>query len=580
MPRKYDLTPSVLLVFLPILLFFALFLIYPLLYVFKASFWIDNRFNLTFFKLIVTDPNIRELVVNSFSLAVMVTLMTTFISLPLAYLLTRYRFPGRSMMQGVILIPMIMPPFVGVIGMQQFFGKFGSVNAFLMKVGIIKDFSGLIDWFGSGFWGVVLLSTLHLYPIMYLNVVAALANIDPSLEEAAENMGASRFRLFRTVTLPLLLPGYFAGGILVFIWAFTDLGTPLMFNYDRVIAVRIFKQVNDANVNPMGYALVVLIVVLTALALYVSKKWTGRRHYEMLGRGHVGSRESEAGGWMRVVIYLFVGMVTFIAMLPHISVILVSLIPNAGKWRLSVLPESYTLAHYLTVFTYDDTLSSIINSLKYSVFSTLIALIVGILLSYLLTRKRLPFHNLLDAIAMLPLALPGIALAFGYVGSFADTTLLLKYMPDSVVNVLDPRKNPTFLLIISYSVRRLPYMLRSIYAGLQQTSITYEEASQNLGANPRKTLYKITIPLIMANIIAGSILVFSFSMLEVSDSLILAMKSQFYPITKAIWVLSQDPVRGDYVASALGVVGMLILITCLIIAGRSLGGKLGEIFRI
>lgn len=579
MPRKYDLTPSVLLVFLPLILFFALFLIYPLLYVFKASFWIDNRFNLTFFKLIVTDPNIRELVVNSFKLAAMVTLMTTLVSLPLAYFLTRYRFPGRSVMQGVILIPMIMPPFVGVIGMQQFFGKFGSVNVLLMKLGII-DVRGLIDWFSSGFWGVVLLSTLHLYPIMYLNVVAALANIDPSLEEAAENMGASRFKLFRTVTLPLMLPGYFAGGILVFIWAFTDLGTPLMFKYERVIAVRIFRQVTDANVNPMGYALVVLVVVLTALAFYLSKKWSGRRHYEMLGRGHVGSRELQAGPWMCGVIYLFVGMLTFIAMLPHISVILISLTPNAGKWGLSILPESYTLQHYLTVFTHEDTLPSIINSLKYSVSSTLLALIVGILLAYLLTRKRLPFHNLLDALAMLPLALPGIALAFGYVGSFADTTLLLKYMPPPVVDAIDPRKNPTLLLIISYSVRRLPYMLRSIYAGLQQTSITYEEASQNLGANPRKTLYKITIPLVMANIIAGSILVFSFSMLEVSDSLILAMKSQFYPITKAIWTLSQRPVGGDYVASALGVVGMFILITCLILAGRALGGKLGEIFRI
>ena len=273
-------------------------------------------------------------------------------------------------------------------------------------------------------------------------------------------------------------------------------------------------------------------------------------------------------------------MLTFIAMLPHISVILISLTPNAGKWGLSVLPESYTLQHYLTVFTHEDTLPSIINSLKYSVSSTLLALIVGILLAYLLTRKRLPFHNLLDALAMLPLALPGIALAFGYVGSFADTTLLLKYMPQPVVDAIDPRKNPTLLLIISYSVRRLPYMLRSIYAGLQQTSITYEEASQNLGANPRKTLYKITIPLVMANIIAGSILVFSFSMLEVSDSLILAMKSQFYPITKAIWTLSQRPVGGDYVASALGVVGMFILIICLLLAGRALGGKLGEIFRI
>jgi iron(III) transport system permease protein len=153
-------------------------------------------------------------------------------------------------------------------------------------------------------------------------------------------------------------------------------------------------------------------------------------------------------------------------------------------------------------------------------------------------------------------------------------------MPDGIIAVIDPRQNPTLLLIVSYSVRRLPYMLRSIYAGLQQTSVTYEEASQNLGANPARTLYKIVFPLIIANIIAGSILVFSFSMLEVSDSLVLAMRDQYSPITKAIWSLSQRPVGGEYIASALGVVGMMILIGCLIGAGRALGGRLGEIFRI
>jgi iron(III) transport system permease protein len=283
---------------------------------------------------------------------------------------------------------------------------------------------------------------------------------------------------------------------------------------------------------------------------------------------------------MCTAIYLFVGGLTFVALLPHISVVLVSLTPDASQWRLSILPKSYTIEHYLTVFTHEDTLPSILNSLKYSVFSTLLALAMGIAIAYLLTRKRLPFSNLLDAIAMLPLALPGIVLAFGYVGSFSDTSPALRHMPESVISVIDPRQNPTLLLIVSYSVRRLPYMLRSIYAGLQQTSVTYEEASQNLGANPARTLYKITFPLIIANLIAGSILVFSFSMLEVSDSLVLAMRDEYSPITKAIWSLSQRPVGGEYIASALGVVGMVILIGCLIGAGRALGGRLGEIFKI
>ena len=577
--RRYDLTPSITLVLGLTTLFFVLFLVYPLLYVFKEAFWIQNKFDLTYFKLMVTDPNIRELVVNSFKIGAMVTIVTSIISLPLAYFLTRYRYPGRNMLRSIILIPMIMPPFVGAIGMKQFFGSFGSVNMLLVKLNLM-DITETIDWFAGGFWGVVILSTLHLYPIMYLNIVAALANVDPSLEEAAENMGASRFQVFRKITLPLMMPGYFAGAILVFIWAFTDLGTPLIFEYRNVISVKIFSQVTQANTNPMGYALVVLIVVLTALAFYISKRWTGSKHYEMLGRGHVTSRETDAKWGMRSIIYLFIGGLTFIALLPHISVILVSLTPDASQWRLSVLPQSWTFAHYVETFTHDDTLPSILNSLKYSIFSTLLALLVGIVVSYLLTRKRLPFQNLLDAVAMLPLALPGVAIAFGYLGSFSDTTLLLRYFPEGFVSVIDPRQNPTFLLIISYGVRRLPYMLRSIYAGLQQTSVSYEEASQNMGATPIRTLYKITLPLVVANILAGAILVFSFSMLEVSDSLILAMKDKHYPITKAIWTLSQRPDHGAYTASALGVVGMLILIACLLGAGRVLGGKLGEIFRI
>ncbi len=577
--RQYDLTPSITVVLGLTTLFFVVFLIYPLLYVFKEAFWIENKFNLTYFKLMVTDPNIRKLVINSFKIGVMVTLITSVVSLPLAYFLTRFRYPGRDTLRAVILIPMIMPPFVGAIGMQQFFGLYGSVNMLLVKLNLI-DITQTIDWFRGGFWGVVMLSTLHLYPIMYLNIVAALANVDPSLEEAAENMGASRFQVFRQITLPLMMPGYFAGAILVFIWAFTDLGTPLIFNYNEVIAVRIFRQVTEANANPMGYALVVLIIVLTALAFYVSKRWTGNKHYEMLGRGHVTSRETDTNWIMRLVIYSFIGGLTLMALLPHISVIMVSLTPDVSQWRLSVLPKSWTFAHYVETFTHSDTLPSILNSLKYSIFSTLLALIVGIVVSYLLTRKHIPFQNLLDAIAMLPLALPGVAIAFGYLGSFSDTTLLLRYLPDGLISVIDPRQNPTFLLIISYAVRRLPYMLRSIYAGLQQTSVSYEEASQNMGATPIRTLYKITLPLVIANILAGAILVFSFSMLEVSDSLILAMKDQHYPITKAIWSLSQRPDHGPYTASALGVVGMLILIACLLGAGRVLGGKLGEIFRI
>ena len=206
----------------------------------------------------------------------------------------------------------------------------------------------------------------------------------------------------------------------------------------------------------------------------------------------------------------------------------------------------------------------------HSSLSALLDLLLGVVIAWLLTRKRIPFAGLLDALAMLPLALPGLVLAFGYVAGF-----------DFKIRWLNPRDNPTLLLVISYSVRRLPYIVRSAYAGLQQTSVTLEEASANLGAPPFRTLRKITLPLVMANLIAGTILTFSFAMLEVSDGLILAMREQFFPITKMIWQLMGriDP-GAPGVACALGVVGMLILSASLLAAGKILGQKMGQMFRV
>jgi iron(III) transport system permease protein len=168
---------------------------------------------------------------------------------------------------------------------------------------------------------------------------------------------------------------------------------------------------------------------------------------------------------------------------------------------------------------------------------------------------------------MLPLAIPGLVLSFGYVASFSG-------------GMLDPRNNPFPLLIIAYTIRRIPFVVRTAYAGLQQTSITFEEASQNLGASPFYTFRKISMPLISANIIAGGILAFSFAMLEVSDSLILAMKEQFYPITKAIYTLVGRIADGPYIASALGILGMILLAVSLFLANKFLGKKMGELFKI
>ena len=536
-------------------------MLYPLGYVFSNAFFTADGFSLVFMKLLFSSPNYTIILANSVNLGLTVTLLTTLLSLPSALLLVRYNFPGKGLLNGLILIPMVLPPFVGAIGMRHLLARFGSVNLLLLDLGVITQ---PIDWLGGGsFWGVVILEALHLYPIMYLNLAAALANIDPSLEEAAKNMGASGFRLFRTVTFPLMLPGYFAGAIIVFIWAFTELGTPLVFEFREVVAVQIFSMVTDLHQNPMGYAFVVAVIVLTLFFFYLSKRILGGGRYEMLGRGHVVSAVRTASVPVTVLAYVLVLGVSALALIPHAGVLLTSI---TSRWFLSVLPTEYTTQFYKEVFSQDLTLLSIKNSLLLSSLSTIIDVVLGVSIAYLLARKRVPGRGVLDALAMLPLALPGLVMAFGYIAAFSATPL-------------DARINPVPLLIIAYSVRRLPYMVRAAYAGFQQSSVALEEAAMNLGASPIKTLYQITFPLIFANLVAGAVLAFSFAMLEVSDSLILALKEQNYPITKAIYALLGRIADGPYIASAMGMLGLLLLAGSLFIAGRFFGRRMGELFR-
>ncbi|MEK7677870.1 MAG: iron ABC transporter permease [Verrucomicrobiota bacterium] len=564
---KYDLGWGTLSFLGVLLLFFGAFLFYPISFMLKEAFWQQGTFTLQYFSLLLQSPLQRQSLFNSFLLASLTTLLTTLLTMPLAQVMTRFNFRGKVLLSGLLLAPMIMPPFVGAIGLKQLLAKFGSLNLLLMQLGILEP-GQPIDWLGQGgFWGIVLLQVMNLYPIMFLNVSAAMANIDPALREAAQNLGAGGWRLFRTVTLPLILPGYFAGAVIVFIWAFTDLGTPLIFGFSRVVPVQIFDSITEINTNPMGYALVVFVLLLTLALFLVSKRFLAGKRYEMIARGHVAGAEVQATWRQTIGLWLLIGGIIAFALLPHATVMVQSV---SERWFFSVLPEAWTGAFYAEIFRHSLTVSSIRNSLFYSSLSALVDLVLGVIIAWLLTRRRIPGAAFLDGLAMLPLALPGLVLAFGYVAGF-----------DFKISWLNPRQNPTLLLIISYSVRRLPYIVRSAYAGFQQTSITLEEASANLGATPFRTLRKITLPLVMAHLIAGTILAFSFAMLEVSDSLILAMREEFFPITKMIWqIMGRVDPSAPSVACALGVVGIVILTASLMAASKLLGKKMGQLFRV
>jgi iron(III) transport system permease protein len=242
----------------------------------------------------------------------------------------------------------------------------------------------------------------------------------------------------------------------------------------------------------------------------------------------------------------------------------VVLLSVSGNWYKTPLPTSYTPAHYQAALAHAQVVPGILNSIFFSSAATVLALGVGFMVAWTSVRWRPPFWQVLDTAAMLPLAIPGIILAFGYLAIATRFEVLRTF--------LDPRVNPTGLLIIAYAVRRLPYVVRAAASGLSTASVTLEEAAAASGAGFLTRLRRVTLPLMAGSLAAGAILTFSFSMLEVSDSLVLAQKRDFWPITRVIYDLVNILGPGPSIACAFATWAMLFLGASLA-AAAALGGK-------
>ena len=554
-------------------LFLGVFLVWPVFESVLGAFIDPNgRFSSAYLTEVFRNPIYLEGLWNALLMGVGSTLIALVISLPLAWVGDRYDFPGKPLLSALALAPMVLPPFVGAIGMIAVFGQMGAVNALLHSLGLLAP-DRTIDWLGRArFPGIVLLNGLHLYPILYLNAAAALANVDPALEEAAENLGCTGFHKFVRVTLPLMMPGIFAGGSIVFIWAFTELGTPLMFNFSRILPVQIFNGMKELGGNGMPFALVVVMLAAAMGIYWLTRFWLGRAPVPVAGRATTGRAAQHAAGVKGLACAGLFAMVAGVALLPHVAVIVLSF---AKDWYGTILPSAWTLGHYHEALGSSLTLPSIGNSVRYAGFATILDVVLGVGIAWVLTRQRSRMKAgaaLLDGLTMLPLAVPGLVLAFGYIALS---------QPGQPLAGLNPGlHDPTLLLVVAYGIRRLPYMARSVVAGLEQTSVTFEEAAQSVGATPWRTLRRITLPLISGNILAGMLMAFAFAMLEVSDSLVLAQRSTDFPITKAIYALFQLLGEGRFLACALGVWAMLFLTLTIGMASRILGARMGALFRI
>jgi iron(III) transport system permease protein len=558
-----------LLVYAAAFAFFSCFFVWPIVEILKGGFFdSDAGFTLGYFKAVFINPIYTEGLFNSFGLGVFSTLFAALLAIPLAHFSHQYDFVGRRAFKTLVLLPIMLPPFVGAIGIQQILGTHGMLNTALIKLGWMSACTPF-DWIGRcPFWSMVFLNAFSLYPILYLNVVASLSNIDPAMEEAASNLGCRGLKNFLRISFPLMRPGLFAGCTIVFIWSFTELGVPLIFNYNRITSVQIFNGLKEMGGNPFPYALVTVMFILSVIFYVLGKGLFGRDHCEMVAKASHGNVCKRLGFCGQIACVSFFGTVTAMALLPHIAVIIFSF---ASEWYCTLLPDFWTLDNYELALGNALTIPSIRCSLIYASGATCLSILLGIGIGFVVVRTRMVSRHVLDTMSMMPLAVPGLVLAFGF---------LSMTQKGRFFECLNPIANPTLLLIVAYAIRKLPFMVRSSVAGLQQISAKYEEAAQTLGCTPFRAIRKITLPLIAANLTAGSLLVFSQAMLEVSDSLILAQKQQFYPITKAIYELMNVLGHGPYLACALGVWAMTFLAITIVGASIILGKNLGVLFRV
>jgi len=549
----------------------AVLLLWPLAEGVRGAF-IDGHGRITFAYIatVFRNPIYLEGLRNALAIAVFSTAIAGTVGVGAALLLHRFDFPGRRLLAALVPLPLMVPPFVGAVGMKYLLGRAGAFNALLERIGI-GDPHAPIDWLRDGRFAVVVaLTALHLYPIVYFNVQAALAGLNPEMEEAARSLGCRGLRLFRKITLPSILPSVFAATSIVFIWAFTELGVPLLCDFQRVTSVQIYSGLKDLGRNPFVYALVVVVLVTTVAFYVFARRLVARAGAHRLGaakgvRGHRARRLRPLPG---AVAAAALATVVSVAALPNVMVVLLAF---ARDWYATILPSGLTLDHVRAALAHDVVVPSIANSLRYVTLATAFDLVVGTTIAYLVTRARSRAAQLLDATAMLPLAVPGLVMAFGYLAISREGRPL---------SFLNPLRDPTALLVIAYAVRRLPFVVRSAEAGFTQISVTLEEAAASVGAGAISRFRRVTLPLLAPHLLAGGVFAFALSMLEVSDSLILAQRQATFPITKAIYDLFQLLGDGRQVAAALGVWAMLFLLSAIGVARGLLGGKLGNMFRL
>jgi iron(III) transport system permease protein len=539
-------------------LFLGVFLVYPLTRIFYDAVTDETgRITLANFSAFFNDGFYLRALWKSLVLGLATVVASSVIGIAVAFLLVRYDFPGRRLFSYLTLIPIISPPLVGTLGFTFILGRAGSINVLLMDIfDMLKPINFLY-----GIHGVVLVETLHLFPMITLNVVDALGKIDPALEEAAESVGARGWRKFRTVTLPLMTPGYVAGALLVFIWTFSDFATPLILGVQDLLAAQAYLnivQFVDRRIFRMGIVISALMVLLAIVFLLVARRWVGLKDYSTLSYSVIARRRlsgPRAGGAVG-----FLSLVMLLSFIPYAGVALAAC---SRGWSLTPLPLAYTLQHFERVIV--ETPKYIVNSFLYSGLAVVLCIAVGVPIAWILGRSTMRGRGALDSINTLILAVPGTALGIAYIRAFHFD------LPGF------DRGLTSFWIVMPLilAVRRLPYTVRGAFSSLLLVHRSMEEAAASVGASGGRAFRDVTLPLIWKGIVVGGLFSFMTSLQEASAVLFLALGG---------WEMITNGIFAFYIAgssseaAALGVILIAVAAVSVVIINRLAAGRMGGVF--
>jgi len=439
---------------------------------------------------------------NTLVLSSLVLLTTTIFGIPLAYILARYRQWGKTVFTALILLPIVLPAYAGVFAFIIFFGRFGTVNLLLMDAGLIETPINFI----YGLHGLVFIQSLHMLPFIVLSLSAGFTNIDPCFEEAAEVEGASGFRRFITVTLPLCTPSYLAGAVIVFLWPFTDWLTPLILGQvdflPSVAYINIAYHFTDMHRKYMGIVAVVISSLVCISIFLLARWWVERKKYTGLSKGTTSEgRVIEPSPIIQASAYLYM---FFIAALVLVIPIVLGLAAFSRRWVFEPIPTYWTLDNFRLILLESPLL--IQNSFVYSGVALLFGVCFGLPAAYIIVRTRVPGKNALDFVITLMLAFPGMAIGVSYLLGFWEGIPLAKYW---------------IIMPLALFARRLPYFLRMAHSSYLQLDSSLEEASEVSGVGKVRTFFYISLPLLLKGVLVGVVMFFIMAFQEISTAIFL-----------------------------------------------------------